>query len=211
MDPHRFSIPAGVTILTFLLCPGAGAQIQVHLYCDVAVPAERLQRARLEADRILRSTGVRLEWSSCDPLEQRGGENGKPSPHILRLRLYPATAAASFGVADDTFGFALSEPAPGFGVFAGIFHQRVEEAARRGGVAAETLLAHVIAHEIGHLLLGGGGHAADGIMRFPWGGRELRRMARGALRFHPRQAKVIDENVRARLRAAGLPESERKE
>jgi hypothetical protein len=41
----------------------------------------------------------------------------------------------------------------------------------------------VMAHEIGHLLLGRNSHSVSGIMRGTWGSAELRAIAQGALRF----------------------------
>ncbi len=84
------------------------------------------------------------------------------------------------------------------------FYHRVERIARthlntsnwRGasGVDAAILLAHAMAHEIGHLLLPDG-HSASGLMRADWSADDLHDAVRGELNFTPEQADVI----RARL------------
>ena len=51
------------------------------------------------------------------------------------------------------------------------------------------ILGSVMAHEMGHLLLGSNAHAISGIMRAHWESGELRRIAMGTLVFLPEQAK----------------------
>jgi hypothetical protein len=54
------------------------------------------------------------------------------------------------------------------GWLATAFSDRVADAATRVGVDAGTLLGLVIAHELGHLLLGSGYHGGTGVMRADW-------------------------------------------
>jgi hypothetical protein len=55
-------------------------------------------------------------------------------------------------------------------------------------VALADILGTVIAHELGHLLLGSNSHSGVGIMRAHWQGEELRRLSRGGLWFTNEQA-----------------------
>ena len=57
------------------------------------------------------------------------------------------------------------------------------------------MLAHVMAHEVGHLLLPHG-HSATGLMRANWDAADLRRAVYRQLNFTAEQAELI----RARLR-----------
>ena len=61
-----------------------------------------------------------------------------------------------------------------------------------------SLLGHVMAHEMGHLLLPYGAHAATGLMKAGWDTRQAFLAASGALTFDPSQAALI----RTRLRRA---------
>ena len=158
-----------------------------------------IDEALRDADRILLSAGVRVTWSSCQPSDPGRKPCAVPGPATLQLRLYPAAAESKFPVASDAFGFALSLPLPSHGFFVGIFHERVTELALRDRMKPGQLLGHVMAHEMGHLLMGGGGHAADGIMKFPWRDKELDRVRRGMLLFLPGQARIIRGNVELRL------------
>ena len=57
--------------------------------------------------------------------------------------------------------------------------------------AQGVILGNVIAHEIGHILLGPGSHSETGIMSFPWGRKQLLDASRGLLLFTPEQARNI--------------------
>jgi Zn-dependent peptidase ImmA (M78 family) len=59
------------------------------------------------------------------------------------------------------------------------------------------VLRHVMAHELGHLLLGSNAHAEIGIMRPRWFGQQLRAVERGALFFSPEQALLMRNGLGA--------------
>jgi hypothetical protein len=90
------------------------------------------------------------------------------------------------------------------GLMAYVFYNRVERIARmylntsrkRGNYDIDnvTVLAHAMAHEIGHLLLPYG-HAATGLMRAEWDAKDLRLAVHGRLNFTTQEAELI----RARL------------
>ena len=53
------------------------------------------------------------------------------------------------------------------------------------------ILGHVIAHELGHLLIPGDAHTPVGIMRGEWDYRQWKMAAAGTLLFDPTQAKLM--------------------
>ena len=57
------------------------------------------------------------------------------------------------------------------------------------------MFGSVMAHELGHLLLGLNSHSVKGLMRARWGRDELQRMGMGTLLFLPEQGK----RMRARI------------
>jgi hypothetical protein len=59
------------------------------------------------------------------------------------------------------------------------------------------MLGHVIAHELGHLLLPHGGHSVGGVMRAEWDPAQVMSAARGILTFTPDQAGMIRERLQA--------------
>jgi hypothetical protein len=58
---------------------------------------------------------------------------------------------------------------------------------------------HVVAHEIGHLLLGPGSHSTSGIMQCSWHLKQLAIIARGLMTFTPGEAGRMRANIRARM------------
>ncbi len=72
---------------------------------------------------------------------------------------------------------------------------------------ASALLGHVLAHEIGHLLLQSNSHSISGIMSGRWAGGELRRISEGTMFFMPKESKIMQERLSAFVRKpADLPQ-----
>jgi hypothetical protein len=65
-------------------------------------------------------------------------------------------------------------------------------------VSMGQVLGHVIAHEVGHLLLNQQVHSPHGIMRGEWSFVDFRDMTSGMLLFTPEQAEYLRADVRSR-------------
>jgi hypothetical protein len=65
-----------------------------------------------------------------------------------------------------------------------------KELAEQHGVDADELLGCVIAHELGHLLLGPG-HVPGGVMQAHWSGNELDALRQRRLKFNHTQKEHI--------------------
>ena len=76
-----------------------------------------------------------------------------------------------------------------------VFFRRVEEFARIYRVDLSTMLGHVIAHEVGHLLMPTNAHSPTGLMRGVWDDAQVRDAAGGALTFTDGQAEKIRATV----------------
>ena len=109
--------------------------------------------------------------------------------------------ADNLGVGGDIFGSALLPANEDFGVVANVYADRTRQLADRREF--EVILGWVIAHELGHLLLGEHGHAAAGIMHARWRAQDLKPNGQAAMLFLPGEAKKIRAQVRARAAAAG--------
>jgi hypothetical protein len=115
----------------------------------------------------------------------------------LFLKLLPPSMTRDVASAGDTFGLALTEKdRPGTNVI--IFYGRVAELARAESLYKWDILAAVMAHEIGHLLLLGTGHSPTGIMRAKLNRWDLLQAGRGQLKFTPEQSLLIRDEVAAR-------------
>jgi len=95
---------------------------------------------------------------------------------------------------NEVFGFANSP------ILASVYSERVIQKAKRDGIEfqAPTLLGNVIAHEIGHLLLGKNGHATTGIMRSKWQRDQIRAALTGNLRFKDTESTCMLAELRKR-------------
>jgi hypothetical protein len=66
------------------------------------------------------------------------------------------------------------------------------------------ILGCVMAHEIGHLLIGSNGHSSSGVMQASWERKQIRQAVTSSLLFTPQQARQIQvaAQMRTKLRAA---------
>jgi len=93
------------------------------------------------------------------------------------------------------FGFSLRPEAGGLGDSAVVLTDRVEELAGGRGTFYAVLLGHIVAHELGHLLLADGKHSRASIMTYPWRRRELEWVSQGTMRFTPWQRQRIEQRL----------------
>jgi len=119
----------------------------VHDYADV--PADVLARAETEASRIFRHAGVRLLW--LGPL----ASHARVRVHILSgpMTVRTQTRPEVLGLATVDSGMVW------------VLYDRILAKSASVGVGASRVLGFVIAHEIGHVLLGGRGHSHVGLMK----------------------------------------------
>jgi hypothetical protein len=109
------------------------------------------------------------------------------------LRILPRNLSAPLPYHRDTFG--ISEVySDRIGSLSYVFYNRVEEQTENLDLRA-VLLGHIMAHELGHLLLGPTSHSPKGIMCAVWRPEDLRNAEQGVLLFTPDQSK----RLRARL------------
>ena len=85
----------------------------------------------------------------------------------------------------------------GLPTHAWLFYSRILNQQRALHLDVSLLLGHVMAHEMGHLLLPYGSHSAAGLMKGGWDTSQARLATMGSLMFDPGQAAVI----RARFRS----------
>lgn len=157
------------------LSAGVGAEspvtLTVRLYNTSGIPAPELVAARRAAESILRDIGLDVAFRHCgrpvspeDPIDPCD-DSLKPSEVVVRAIDAPAFSTT---LHPDAYGLAYVVPETNRGWLATVFSDRIDRAAARAGVEPGTLLGRVVAHEVGHLLLGSGYHAEAGVMRADW-------------------------------------------
>jgi hypothetical protein len=171
-------------------------QVTVCVYDDARVPREILARAEGRAAKIFEQAGVNVNWLDCSPSNSTRCAAPLESGGRVRLdlRITPNAAATT---KDQIFGVAYLAP-DGTGQYGDVFWQRAKDLQTSSKVDLASILASVMAHEMGHLLLGSNAHAVSGIMQAHWAPSELRRIGMGSLLFLPDQGKRMRARVAER-------------
>src|SRR6185295_3420317 len=126
------------------------------------VPAATRNELEANSRRVLGEAGVVVEFVEC---LIGGAENGAatclaplgPTDFILRI-LQPKP-----GIKAEELGYAAMTPDGG--AYITVFINPVQRMAGVNNLSDGALLGHVVAHEMGHLLLGANSHTSGGIMR----------------------------------------------
>ena len=185
-------------------------RITVRVYNYAQVPQGSLARAERKATRVFRKIGEETVWLNC-PLDKAKYDEvpeclERFGSTDLGLRISPRFKAELLPVPRSAFGWALLTSEGGRGSDASIFYHRVKKLSQRGAFSLSMILGHVMAHEVGHLLLRTVNHSRKGIMRAHWKPKDLHRAAMGDLEFTPQQAERIRSEVVDRMRASDAPE-----
>jgi hypothetical protein len=147
------------------------AALTVRIYNTSGIPVPELLAARRAIEATFQDTGLDLILRHCgrplfpDEAADSCSESLKPLEMVVRIIKAPSddptTQPEACGVA-----YVIKETDRGW--LATAFSDRVADAATRVRVDAGTLLGLVVAHELGHLLLGSGYHGWTGVMRADW-------------------------------------------
>jgi hypothetical protein len=174
-----------------------GWSLTILVYDYAGVQADTLLKSEQEASRIFHHSGVDVTWRPCRiqgssiPLECPD-----PSPMTPALRLLPRFQLVGDRVHAEAMGYSTGD----FATVSVEFAERLEES---GVARLPEVLGHIMAHEIGHVLLPGGGHSVSGIMRARWSSNEWRLLRQGELNFAPEQSRFLRADLLRRLQPVG--------
>jgi hypothetical protein len=177
------------------LAPPAAA-ITVAVHNDAGIPTNTVWEAERAASRIFQRAGIEVAWVNC---QAHAKEPEDPScrqvsyPERLQLRLM----GRPVDLKQTTFGISYLDD-EGDGCYAEVFYGKVADLYQDSPVNPAGFLGPVVAHEVGHLLLGTNSHAGWGLMRAHWGEEEIASAGRGSLLFSAAEA----ERMRRKLAAA---------
>ena len=163
----------------------AGQQMNVAV-CNLGnVSGSIIAGAKAETELVYRSAGVQIMWRDCDTFP-RQAEQREPW-FIVRLR----TDKPPFTVGPtslDVMGKAFVEDAGGY--MADAYFQSIQATSEKHHGDSGVLLGFVMAHELGHLILGAG-HTPDGVMQAAWGQKQMDALRQRWLRFNKQTAVKI--------------------
>lgn len=183
-------------------------KVEVLIYNYAGVSAETLARAEYAAARIYDRAGIETEWLDC-PLTSESAAQYPAcqlpvTPTRLVLRVLSRNMAERAGLTQTAFGTALIPEEGGFAMIAQVCAHCSEKLAHGDKAMHGVILGHLMAHELGHLLLGIGSHSASGIMHTPWQSRELESAAQGSLLFTSREGGKVRRQVVARQQGQSM-------
>jgi hypothetical protein len=179
--------------------------LRVTAYDRTGYGKDVLHQAFEEVRQILRAAGIEAHIVEGDPtaseasfLEYHSGLAGVQRAQAvcrarrdIALRIGAAPRQTKAGV----LGMAL--PLAARGLNAVVYSDRTAEAATRENVPYAVVLAHAVAHEIGHVLLRTETHEQHGIMASVWRSEQYDRLATGSgMRFTREEAQRMRSTLR---------------
>lgn len=193
------SILMGLVSCNVMWAQDSRLAVVVEVHNDARMDAKTLVKAELEASRIFERAGLSVELVNCGNSETASSRLcAEPAGSaLLSLRLLPRPLKPS----GDIFGVAfLGED--GTGRYGDVFLSSAEKLHEDKNVGIAVVLGHVMAHEIGHLILGHNAHSTRGIMRARWETDEVKKLGTGTLLFTPDQQTLMQTRISARAGSA---------
>jgi hypothetical protein len=166
-------------------------QLEIAVYNEAGVASSVWTAAAEIAISVFERAGTTLVWSDCPgpACPERFGPNSLVVKVARRKSIqwmkWPGGACGAAFVAADAGYYAVVD----------------YDCVVASGSPFETsaILAHTIAHETGHLLLGDRSHAAAGLMKKRWGAADKADMGQRRLNFQPAEADRLRDALRRRL------------
>ncbi len=179
-----------IWIAALLVAPSQAADVVVFLNGDAIVPNPVSYPAKSEVTRTFARIGIGLVWQS------KGVKVSSPSANYFAIH---ATFITGIPQCFHPGALAYAEPFNGVPVITVMYDRLLVTGAGRPRLVP-ALLAHVLAHEIGHILLGTDSHAKTGIMKARWTSGDYDEMERMPMLFEPSD----EDNIRKRMHLVEL-------
>jgi hypothetical protein len=176
----------------------ADAPLHVLVFNYSGASSTTVVAAERETSRIFSDTGIDIAWVHCPiPLSADSDEACAADLGVAgEVRVRILDHATENAVGGSVFGFAVAP------VFATVYYGDVLRipSLHNPDYEIPLILGCLIAHEIGHLILGPGAHASSGIMQARWEPADLNRAIRGQIGFTIAEKKVLRANTLTRHR-----------
>lgn len=161
-------------------------ELTVSVFNDAGLSPDVLNTAKVRAGFIFWRAGFEVHWLSCgipDRVAVDAGCARISYPSHLSLRLVSFGAAAG----GETLGQSFLDD-EGDGSYAYVYVRAVQSLMSGAYLREGELLGNVMAHELGHLLLGPHSHGVFGLMAARWASTDLQLASRGQLTFTPEES-----------------------
>jgi len=171
-------------------------KMSVRVYNYAGDSTDMLRVAESETEKIFAKAGVHLEWHDCTSTAR--AQSADPTcaapvtPSDLRLRIVNRVQLKDSHASALASGFT-------FGDFIIVQLEHLRELPVPAACFRDVMLGRVIAHEMGHALLGEA-HSPQGIMQARWGEEQFDLKAVSQMLFSPDQARALRLAVKTRTR-----------
>jgi hypothetical protein len=165
-------------------------EVTVYVQGLSVVPAPVLSRAQVLANEIFAGAGVDVDW-------RRGQPPRRQSQHESAVVVEMVTDTPT-----QLKPGALAFARPYEGVHIDVFYDRVRAATEPQ--LAPNVLAHVLVHEITHILQGTCRHSDTGIMKARWNHTDYMEMGQKPLSFTEEDVQLIKNGLAERANAVTL-------
>ena len=155
-------------------------RVGVRVINRAAVAPDTWDRAQVDISRIFRRAGIDLTWLATDAATTDPELFLVFTTTVLRTKAF---SADSLGVARPQSG---ADP-----LVAYLFIRQITDVARAEEQPVSSVLAHVSAHELGHLLLATSSHSTRGLMQGRWDRETLLVASQGRLLFTAAEAETM--------------------
>lgn len=173
--------------------------IRVWITDYAGINQSELDKTEDQAAALYAEAGVRIVWAGS--LQKRGPARAQPGNssadfyiRILRVSMIMGRVSGAEALGQAIIPSGTEGPVSG-GI-ANVFYDRVAAISWSRGPCGGTFLGDVVAHELGHLLLGPH-HSREGIMKARWTSQDLELASLCKLRFTPEQLAVIQQAARS--------------
>jgi hypothetical protein len=178
MNFLRMTAVAGLFAASVQAEPQAKQRITVYMQDGAIVPGQTLARAEGVAGEMFAQAGVRINWRA-----------GRPNGDAITVGMSDASPTSFH---PGALAFAL----PYEGVHITVFYDRIRKEFAPDLTA--TLLAHVLVHEITHILQGIERHSETGIMKAHWSSADYVQMRAKPLPFTDWDVELIQAGLASR-------------
>lgn len=175
------TLAAIIGVNTWAAQPSRAAEHKVTVCVEHTPAAYYLPLAERIASKMFAPIGVKLDWRL---------QHSCPEGDTIQIRISVKTSSIAFPG-------ALAHALPYEGVHIVVFYDRIDHSVSSDPRAA-VLLAHVLVHEITHVLEGIDRHSETGVMKAHWIQADYVQMRAKPLPFTDRDIQLIHEGIQSR-------------
>lgn len=161
------------------LCPAQSLGIRLADYADLS--GQEIERTTEVAGRVLGHAGITVKWMHCRgaaaPVDAEALCASALRPDEIIMRVQPREPLGPDPLI-HTLGHSIV--LANGGQYSSVFVPAVRAQAGLLGVAFHLLMGYVLAHEVGHCMLGPG-HSLTGLMKARWNRQDAEEMTRFGL------------------------------